>query len=255
MDASTTTVPHDSAARAALIMALTGIAFLIYAAAGWLGGAPDLPAAVSVYDASPADGAASTPAGSEAIAVLAAGFALLLIASALLLRSRQHPLQSDLRDPRTGLYTALYAAEALPGLVARDDRAGQSRLVLVLVRVDAIDDVRRRYGGRAVDLVLVSTGRLIRSQTREDDLPVEPDGEDFAVYLYCEEPDQAGAFCRRLATLLSSEQLDWDGDVIKVSVSTRIVVREIGESIEVLQQRAHSGFAPAETAPAEAIEA
>ena len=102
-------------------------------------------------------------------------------------RLTQMMLQSGMRDPRTGLFTALYAAEALPVLVARDDRAGQSRLVLVLVDIDGIDDIGRRYGGRAVDLVLGTAGRLIRSQTREDDLPVEPDDEGFAIFLHCEE--------------------------------------------------------------------
>lgn len=236
-------------------MALTGIAFLIYAIAGWMGFTPDPSASGAVYTAMPGDGDAPVPAGKEAAAVLALGFALLLIACALVLRSRQHLLQSGMHDPRTGLFTALYAAEALPVLVARDDRAGQSRLVLVLVEIDGIDDIGRRYGGRAVDLVLGTAGRLIRSQTREDDLPVEPDDEGFAIFLHCEEPDQAKAFCRRLATLLRSEQLDWHGDVIKVSASTRVVAREIGESIDALRRRARNEFAPSKVRQAEIIEA
>ena len=236
-------------------MVLTGIAFLVYATAGWMGFAPEPSLTSSVHTAIPGDGDAPMPLGKEATAVLALGFSLLLIACALLLRSRQDLLQSGLRDPCTGLYTALYAAEALPVLVARDDRTGQSRLVLVLVQIDGIDDIRRRYGGRAVDLVLGTAGRLIRSQTREDDLPVEPDDDGFAIFLHCEEPEQATAFCRRLATLLRSEQLEWNGDVIKVSASTRIAAREIGESIDALRQRGLNEFAPSKIRQAEAIEA
>lgn len=233
-------------------MALTGMAFLAYAAANWMGVGPDLGEAISAYGAPSAN--PMTPAGRQAVAVLALGFALLLIACALVLRSHQRRLQSGMRDPLTGLYTAPYAAEALPGLVARDDRAGHSRLVLVRVRIDGIDDIRRRYGGRAVDLVLGTAGRLIRSQTREDDLPVEPDDDGFAIFLHCEELDQAGAFCRRLATLLRSEQLDWHGDVIKVSASAGIAARQIGESIDAVQRRARRAFAPADTGQLEAAE-
>ena len=101
-----------------------------------------------------------------------------------------------MRDPLTGLYSRFYAAEALPGLFARDDRVGHSRLVLVRVEIDGLDHVRRRQGASAAAFVLATVGRHIRSQTREDDLPVEPDGEGFAIYLHCEDADQARAFCR-----------------------------------------------------------
>lgn len=255
MDSSPTTSRHNPATRAALIMALAGTAFLVYAAASWMGVGPGLPDAASAYTAVSSDRVIPSPAGRDVLAVLASGFALLLIACALLLRSRQSAMQSGLRDPVTGLYTALYAAEALPGLIARDDRAGHSRLVLVRVHIDAIDDIRQRYGGRAVDLVMGTAGRVIVSQTREDDLPVEPDDDGFAVFLHCEEVDQAKAFCRRLATLLRSEQLDWNGDVIKVSASTRVVARGIGESIEALQHRAHREFTSAGAGQAATVEA
>ncbi len=236
-------------------MALTGIAFLIYVAAGWMDVGQHLPSSAFAYGTVSDDRGLPAGSGTHAAALLALGIALLLIACGLLLRSRRSLLQSALRDPLTGLYTALYAAEALPGLVARDDRVGQSRLVLVRIRIDAIDDIRRRYGGRAVDLVLHTAGGLILGQTREDDLPVEPDDDGFAVFLHCEEIDQARAFCRRLATLLHSEQLDWNGDVIKVSASTRIAVREIGEPIDSLQARARRGFSAAELRQEETVEA
>jgi len=216
---------------------------------------PELPADGIAFEALAAEKPGGASVGVAAFAVLAIGFGLLLFASTLLLRSRQSLSQAIMRDPLTGLYSRFYAAEALPGLFARDDRTGRSRLVLVRVEIDGMDDVRRRYGSRAVALILGAVGRHIRSQSREDDLPVEPDGEGFAIYLHCEEAEQARAFCRRLATLLRSEQFEWEGDVIKISASMWITVRQIGESEDEMQQRSGTGLRQTEMRQGKALQA
>lgn len=236
-------------------MALMGIGLVGYVIGGWFVPGSEPAAAASAYGGMSMEASAGVATRGAAFAVLAVGFGLLLVASALLLRSRQSLSQAVMRDPLTGLYSRFYAAEALPGLFARDDRAGYSRLVLVRVEIDGLDDVRRRYGSRAAALMLSTVGRHIRSQTREDDLPVEPDGEGFAVYLHCDEADQARAFCRRLATLLRSEQLEWDGDVIKVSASMWITVRKVGESNDAMTQRSGTGLRQAEAQREKAVEA
>lgn len=236
MDIPATEAHNNLAGRAALFMAIMGIGLVGYVVGGWFGPASE---SVSVGSSSPADTLGLSDGGAS-FAVLAVGFGLLLVASGLLMRSRQSLSQTVMRDPLTGLYSRFYAAEALPGLFARDDRVGRSRLVLVRVEIDGLDDVRRRQGASAAAFVLATVGRHIRSQTREDDLPVEPDGEGFAIYLHCEDADQARAFCRRLATLLRGEQLDWEGEVIKIAASMWIAVRQIGESSDDMRQRAGS---------------
>lgn len=234
MDIPATEAHNNLAGRAALFMAIMGIGLVGYVVGGWFGPAGE---SVLLDSASPVGAHGLSNAGAS-FAVLAVGFGLLLVASALLMRSRQSLSQAVMRDPLTGLYSRFYAAEALPGLFARDDRTGRSRLVLVRVEIDGLNDVRRRQGAAAAEFVLATVGRHIRSQTREDDLPVEPDGEGFAIYLHCEDADHARAFCRRLATLLRGEQLDWEGDVIKIAASMWIAVRQIGESSDEMRQRA-----------------
>ena len=216
-----------------MFMAIMGIGLVGYVVGGWFA-----PTGQSASITAPSVGTQVFSDGGASFVVLAVGFGLLLVASALLMRSRQSLSQAVMRDPLTGLYSRFYAAEALPGLFARDDRVGHSRLVLVRVEIDGLDDVRQRLGASAAAFVLAAVGRHIRSQTREDDLPVEPDGEGFAIYLHCEDADQARAFCRRLATLLRSEQLDWEGEVIKIAASMWIAVRQIGESNDDMRQRA-----------------
>ena len=237
MDIPATNAHNNLAGRAALFMAIMGVGLVGYVVGGWFtpaGKSASITSSALVDKQILSDGGAS-------FAVLAVGFGLLLVASALLMRSRQSLAQAVMRDPLTGLYSRFYAAEALPGLFARDDRVGHSRLVLVRVEIDGLDDVRQRLGVSAAEFVLATVGRHIRSQTREDDLPVEPDGEGFAIYLHCEDAEQARAFCRRLATLLRSEQLDWGGEVVKISASMWIAVRQIGESSDDMHQRANEG--------------
>jgi len=235
-------------------MALMGIGLVGYVIGGWFVPRSEPAAAATAYGGMPTEATVGAATGGAAFAVLAIGFGLLLVASALVLRSSQSLSQAVMRDPLTGLYSRFYAAEALPGLFARDDRSGHSRLVLVRVEIDGLGDIRRRYGSRAAAFTISTVGRHIRSQTREDDLPVEPDGEGFAIYLHCEEADQARAFCRRLTTLLRSEQLEWEGEVIQVSASMWITVRQVGETNDAMQQRSSTGLGQADVQHGKAVE-
>ena len=220
--------------RPALLLAFAGIGLVGYLVGGWFAGSPDKAAGSAIYGPAPIGQSIATP-----ITLVLATLSVALAVS-LSWRSRRKAPQSSLRDPLSGLFTAAYVDEALPRLMARDDRNGRSQLALVRVGLDSIEDVRRRYGAAAADKVLAAAGRHIASQTRDCDLPVEPDAQGFSVFLHCEDAEQAAAFCRRLSTLLHSEQLDWRGDAIKVSTHMGIAVRKLGEPVEQLTDRATS---------------
>ena len=175
------------------------------------------------------------------------GIALLaaLLAGVAFVRVRRGYADTIARDAVTALYTRQYVDEMVPRLMARDDRGGCSELALVLIGVDFLDDIRQRYGDRVVDEVMRLVGRQICGQARADDLPSRFDDTHFAVYLHCREADHAVAFGRRLAMLLSGQQLDWHGDLIKVTVSMGIALRETGESMEQLNARAAARLAAA----------
>ncbi len=177
---------------------------------------------------------------------LLVGVAVTLIGVAVGLARHVHRAGSDgLRDPLTGLYRTDYVNEAVDQLVARDDRDGRSRLALILIEIDFLDDVRRRYGRSAVDELLVCVGRQVCGQSREEDLPMR-DADRFFVYLRCDELEQADAFSRRLSMLLSGEQFEVQGDVVKVSVSMGATMRQSGEPLESLQRRATAAQGQAE---------
>ena len=136
MDIPATKANNNLAGRAALFMAIMGIGLVGYVVGGWFAPAGKM---ASVTSSSTVDAQILSDGGAS-FAVLAVGFGLLLVASALLMRSRQGFSQAVMRDPLTGLYSRFYAAEALPGLFARDDRVGHSRLVLVRVEIDGLGD-------------------------------------------------------------------------------------------------------------------
>jgi diguanylate cyclase (GGDEF)-like protein len=223
MDVIAVRPPHRRAGRAALLSALAGIILAGLALRHWL-----------------ADATAAAPdVLSGGAPVLLLGAALLcMLNAALLAHMRSAAMQSGVRDPDTGLYRRAYADEILPQWMARDDRGGHSELAALLLRVDYLDEIRRRYGIAGSERVLAAVGRLLSGQARGADLPVRYDDRQLVVFLHCAEAEQAVAFGRRIAMLLSAQQLEWRGDVIKVTASMGVALRRPGEPLDALLGRA-----------------
>jgi diguanylate cyclase (GGDEF)-like protein len=168
-----------------------------------------------------------------------------LTAALVLVRRRETSAPGAARDQVSGLYTRDHADEVIAGLIARDDRAGRNQLGLVLMSVDHLESIRRRYGESAVDHAMHLVGSQILGQTRGGDIAARYDDQLVAVFLQCDDLDQVVSFGRRVAMLLSGQQLDWGGDVIKISASMGVVLRLPGESLAGLYARAVDRLAQA----------
>jgi len=238
VDGTTAALQHNPATRLSQVLVVTALVLAGYAIAHWMTAASPADTALPPYPPVMPD--------QSAAALLVAG-SCLVGAMVLRLRGRRRAL-ADAQDPLSGLFAPGHAAEVLPGLLERDDRTGRSRLALVQIEIDLIEGLRERYGKDATDGVLADVGRHILSQTRGVDLPTVGERRGFAVYLRCTEVEQAGAFCRRLATLLRSDQLEWGGEVIKLSASMGVALRQIGEPLDEFQDRARHKLAEAKTA-------
>lgn len=240
----TTALQRNQAHLAAMVFAGVAVVLGGYAVLMWLDA---IPAFRSV--SSPAPGAAETVRDAFGVppgtALLIAGLCL-SAAVALFWRARHTPARDLGLDVKTGLFSPEYSEGAVAGLIARDDETGRSRLSLVHVRIDQLEDVRRRLGPAAADQLTATIGRHIRSQTRGVDLPTLARGAEFAVFLRCAELEQATAFCRRIATLLRADQLEWKGEVVKVSASMGVAVRRPGETLQDWQARARRNLATAQ---------
>jgi diguanylate cyclase (GGDEF)-like protein len=141
-------------------------------------------------------------------------------------------------DGISGLYLEGHGDELVSRLVARDDRSGQSATTLVVIRVDLLEQLIARYGREIVDVIVHAVGHLVRGQIRSTDIAVQLPGYRFGIYLHCGEQEQALAFGRRIAMLLRSQQIQWQGDEIKLTVSMVVAPRSPGEPLAHLKQRA-----------------
>lgn len=180
------------------------------------------------------------PSGSFPVEAVTTLLVLLLVF--LFWQRRSPSTDGSPRDRQTGLYQPAFVAESLRNQFAREDREGRSRVALVLIEIDDLDTLRGRYGRAAVESIGALLGRRIGSQVRVGDLPVRLNDSRFAVYLQCDELEQAAAFTRRVAMLLSRDQLEFRGDVVKLAIRSANVLRSPGESPESLLDRARQGL-------------
>lgn len=176
--------------------------------------------------------------GMPVVAALLGGS--LILAAALLTRRRGANAAMPDRDPVTGLYLERHADDLMLRVMARDDRAGQSAIVLVVVSIDGLDGLVGRYGAGVIDGVLGLVGSQIRSQVRDSDFPLRLSGGRLGVFLHCDSTEQALAFGRRISMLLAAQQLNWRGDQIKPTLSMGVAARANGESLAALKARAET---------------
>lgn len=167
-------------------------------------------------------------------------FAAALLSVAVVRRASTAGANAGETDAVTGLYRERYAEQVVPRLMARDDRTGESEIALVMVSVDELDVLIGRYGGSVVDALLTLLGGQIQSQVRASDIAVRCSAQRLGIYLHCGEIEQAVAFGRRIAMLLATQQIEWRGDEIKLTLSMGVAVRECGETLDRLNARAES---------------
>jgi diguanylate cyclase (GGDEF)-like protein len=177
-----------------------------------------------------------SPASGLVLLSLAAG--VFLLSLAVFQRFQIPQAESEQFDKLSGLHLEPSANEMVGRLVARDERAGRSEIALVVISIDGLEQLVARYGNEILKAALGLVGRQIRSQVRGSDIAFRIRPYLLGVYLHCEETEQASAFGRRIAMLLSTQQLEWQGDEIKLTVSMGIATRHAGEDLDQLRQRA-----------------
>jgi GGDEF domain-containing protein len=165
-----------------------------------------------------------------------------VLASLLLGRAPSNE-ETGLRDRNTGLLLPRHADEIAGTLVARDVRAGDSRLVLAVMVLDEADALIKRYGKEPMERLLAMVAETLKTQCRGADLPFRLSKRELAVYLHCGGLEQAEAFRRRMQMLLGSQQLDWHGDVLKPGVRMGMAVHRPGLSLTALRVAARERLA------------
>lgn len=154
-----------------------------------------------------------------------------------LYRTAHRAHRSAMRDSLTGQYNRTYMEAMIPSLIAEDERENRQRLALVMFDLDHFKQINDRYGHVAGDQVLEITGRLLTSQVRECDVAVRYGGEEFAVFLRCDDISAAEVFAHRLRAQLKRHVFHVDGGELSVTASFGLDMRRSGESLSEFVHR------------------
>ncbi len=163
-----------------------------------LGLAGDLPALVFEHELEERDFPASAPVG-ELLCLAAAQRMVLresLRLSQRLIAARAEAEHRALTDTLTGLWNRRALGELLARLAAARQR---EPLALMHVDLDGFKQVNDRFGHAAGDRVLVEVARILREETRAEDMVARVGGDEFVVVLRgCADPDTLERIARRL---------------------------------------------------------
>ncbi len=123
-------------------------------------------------------------------------------------------------DPLTGLAHRNTFQETLDASSLR--LAGgvcPSRVGLLMIDIDGFKAVNDTYGHMVGDQVLQSVARVLRTYTREDDLPARYGGDEFAVVMLRTTLDGLKGAAERLRSEVAKQRVQTDKGPISVTVS------------------------------------
>ncbi len=159
--------------------------------------------------------------------------------------TKAHQLLEQLReqaitDGLTGIYNHRYFMELSDKLLQQMIRYGRAAS-LIIMDLDHFKRVNDHYGHLAGDEVLRRTAALLQGILRDSDVFGRYGGEEFVFFLPETEPDTAMQLAERLRRALAEQEVDTEGQKIRISGSFGVAgyVRA-GEdsSLELLCKRA-----------------
>ncbi len=156
--------------------------------------------------------------------------------------------ESDARtDALTGLPNRRYFYEEL----ARDFAQAQRHdipLAVITLDLDHFKDVNDRYGHAAGDDALRNAARLLSRYMRQGDLVARLGGEEFAVACLNASEEEARALAERLCREMQDSETAHEGEQFRVTASLGYAMREQGDSMEQLMNKADQALYAAKKA-------
>ena len=133
-------------------------------------------------------------------------------------------------DGLTEVHNKRYFEEFLERELARSARYKHS-LSLVMYDLDHFKNVNDTYGHLAGDHVLREISRRLHSRIRKEELLARYGGEEFVILL--PETDRKGAisFAEHIRELVDAEPINFEGEVIKVTISVGVATIQ-GEAVD-----------------------
>ncbi len=148
--------------------------------------------------------------------------------------------EMSIKDNLTGLYNRTFMNETIPRLLSHHDRGVFNGLALLMLDLDHFKKVNDTYGHPVGDQVLKKTAESILQKLRTGDIAVRIGGEEFAIFLILEENCDLRGLTDRMATGIRDIDFSREMGNQKQTISGGLAIREKGESLEDLIERADS---------------
>ncbi|MEO8380698.1 MAG: GGDEF domain-containing protein [Acidobacteriota bacterium] len=142
-------------------------------------------------------------------------------------------------DGLTQVANKRHFLEFLEREIARSTRH-ERPLSLVMFDLDAFKNINDRYGHLAGDRVLKGIASLVSGQVRRDELLARYGGEEFAVVLPETSLDAASLFCERVRHEIEGATFDFEGELLRVTISLGVTALASSDTLESLVARADS---------------
>jgi diguanylate cyclase (GGDEF)-like protein len=128
--------------------------------------------------------------------------------------------QDNLTDLKTGLWNKRHFEAVLNAELERARRFNRY-LTVIALNLDLSQDLRHSYGRLAIDTVLTSIGRVIRTNVRQYDVAAHFEGGKFSLVLPETNPFESLVVAERLRSAIENTQigLETSDDPVKVTAS------------------------------------
>ena len=145
--------------------------------------------------------------------------------------------EQAIQDPLTGLYNRRFMEESLKQEFARASRENQPFSV-VMLDMDNLKTLNDKYGHVIGDAALKSLSKLLKDQTRTEDIVCRFGGDEFLVILHNANEQTASARLQKWSERAKEIDIIHEGNHIQVSFSAGIAAYPTHKNIEELIQSA-----------------
>lgn len=142
--------------------------------------------------------------------------------------------QQALHDPLTGLPNRLLFVDRLTTAAARQERAGEGRIAVLFLDLDAFKDVNDTYGHQTGDHTLVEVAGRLGRAVRTTDTVARLGGDEFAVICESADVDVAELVASRIQQSFE-EPLVVDGHLLEMSMSIGVALSPPYDADELLR--------------------
>ncbi|MBK9602303.1 MAG: sensor domain-containing diguanylate cyclase [Anaerolineales bacterium] len=141
--------------------------------------------------------------------------------------------EQAIQDPLTGLYNRRFMEEALKQEFARASRGSQPFSV-VMLDMDNLKTLNDKYGHVVGDAALKSLSKLLKDQTRTEDIVCRFGGDEFLVILHNANEQIAAVRLQEWSERAKAIHIVHEGSQLQVSFSAGIATYPTCNSIEEL---------------------